>query len=176
MRTGYLPKEERKKILFLADDMRTHSGVGTMAREIIEGTCHRFNWIQVGAAVNNPDTGKILDMSEALKKITDVEDPFCQVYPYQGYGDSRIVRYLMDKEKPDAILIFTDPRYWQWLWQIEHEIRQEIPIAYLNIWDDLPFPMYNRPYYRSCDALFAISKQTYNINKEVLGRENVLEI
>jgi len=171
MRTGYLPKEERKKILFLADDMRTHSGVGTMAREIIEGTCHRFNWIQVGAAVNNPDTGKILDMSEALKKITDVEDPFCQVYPYQGYGDSRIVRYLMEKEKPDAILHFTDPRYWQWLYQIEHELRQEIPMFFYGIWDDLPFPYYNEPYYRSDDWIGAISKQTYNIVKQVCRKE-----
>ncbi len=67
MRPGYLPKEQRKKILFLADDMRTHSGVGTMAREIIEGTCHRYNWLQIGASVNNPDAGKILDMSEARK-------------------------------------------------------------------------------------------------------------
>ncbi len=34
---GYIPKDQRKKILFLADDMRVTSGVGTMAREIIEG-------------------------------------------------------------------------------------------------------------------------------------------
>jgi hypothetical protein len=46
---GYIPKDQRKKILFLADDMRVTSGVGTMAREIIEGTAHHFNWVQVGA-------------------------------------------------------------------------------------------------------------------------------
>ena len=40
---GYIPKDQRKKILFLADDMRVTSGVGTMAREIIEGTAHHFN-------------------------------------------------------------------------------------------------------------------------------------
>jgi hypothetical protein len=31
--------------------------------------------------------------------------------------------------------------------------------------------MYNKPYYESCDALLAISKQTENINRVVLGEE-----
>ncbi len=66
----------------------------------------------------------------------------------------------------------TDPRFWIWLYQIEREIRQQCPIAYLNIWDDLPYPMYNRAFYESCDLLLAISKQTMNINKWVLGPEN----
>jgi glycosyltransferase involved in cell wall biosynthesis len=74
-------------------------------------------------------------------------------------------------EKPDAIMIFTDPRYWIWLFQMEHEIRKEIPIIYLNIWDDLPYPMYNKSFYESCDCLLAISKQTENINHCVLGSE-----
>jgi len=167
MRNGYIPKADRKKIIFLADDMRTQSGIGTMAREIVEGTCHRYNWIQVGASVNNPDAGKILDMSEALSTITGVEDASVLVYPYQGYGDSRIIRHLMEKENPDAILHFTDPRYWMWLYQIEHEIRQTIPMFFYAIWDDLPFPYYNESYYRSDDWIGAISKQTYNIVKNV---------
>jgi len=33
--TQYIPQDQRKKILFLADDMRVTSGVGVMAREII---------------------------------------------------------------------------------------------------------------------------------------------
>jgi len=52
---------------------------------------------------------------------------------------------------------------------MENEIRRKIPMIYLNIWDDLPAPLYNEPYYESCDALMAISKQTLNINKLVLG-------
>ena len=65
---GYIPKDERKKILFLADDMRVTSGVGTMAREIIEGTAHRFNWVQVGAAVSHPEAGKVLDVSDGVNQ------------------------------------------------------------------------------------------------------------
>jgi hypothetical protein len=73
MRQGYLPKNERKKILLLSDDLRVTSGVGVMSREIVEGTCHRYNWIQVGAGVNHPDAGKILDLSEALKSEVGVD-------------------------------------------------------------------------------------------------------
>ena len=173
MRTGYIPKDERKKILFLADDMRVTSGIGVMTREIIEGTCHRYNWAHVGAGVNHPEAGKIVDISEALSKEANVEDAWCRIYPYNGYGDSRLIRQLIEIEKPDAILHFTDPRYWIWLYQMEHEIRQKMPILYYNIWDDLPYPKYNQGYYMSCDALFSISKQTYNLNKHVLGPDNM---
>jgi hypothetical protein len=71
---------------------------------------------------------------------------------------------------------FTDPRFWGWLYNIEHQIRSKIPLTYLDIWDDLPYPMWNKPFYKSCDALFAISKQTDNINKWVLGPENCTSI
>ena len=72
-------------------------------------------------------------------------------------------------EKPDALFLITDPRYWVWLFQMENEIRKHCPIIYLNIWDDYPAPLYNETFYESCDALLGISKQTVNINKLVLG-------
>jgi len=172
MRTGYIPKDQRKKILFLSDDMRVTSGIGVMSREIVEGTAHHFNWVQVGAGVNHPEAGKVLDLSDAMKQETGVDDPYVRIYPYNGYGDSRLIRQLIEIEKPDAILHFTDPRYWIWLYQMEHELRQKMPLFYYNIWDDLPYPFYNREYYMSCDSLFSISKQTYNINKQVLGVKN----
>jgi len=172
MRNGYIPREQRKKVLFLGDDFRVTSGIGVMSREIIEGTCHHFNWVQVGAGVNHPEAGKIVDLSQAISQETGVEDAWVRVYPYNGYGDSRLIRQLMETEKPDMILHFTDPRYWIWLYQMEHELRQKLPIMYYNIWDDLPYPMYNQGYYMSCDALFSISKQTYNLNKQVLGPQN----
>jgi len=76
---------------------------------------------------------------------------------------------MLEFEKPDVVMFFTDPRYWTWLFQIENEIRRQVPMVYLNIWDDYPAPMYNEPYYESCDGSMAISKQTLNINKIVLG-------
>jgi len=71
-------------------------------------------------------------------------------------------------EKPDAILHYTDPRFWIWFYNMEAEIRRDIPIFYYNIWDDLPDPQYNTNYYKSSDLLMGISKQTYGINKRLL--------
>jgi len=169
MKQGYIPKDKRKKILFMCDDIRMTSGISTMAREIVVGTSHRFNWVNLGGAINHPDQGKRLDISEDTNKINDIQDSSVYIYPISGYGTQEAVRQLIDIENPDAIMFFTDPRYWTWLFQMENEIRKKIPMIYLNIWDDLPAPLYNKSYYESCDTLMAISKQTLNINKMVLG-------
>ena len=169
MKEGYLPKEQRKKILLLCDDIRMHSGIATMAREFVLGTCHKYNWVNCGAAINHPEVGKRIDLSADTGNRAGVEDASVFLYPQNGYGDAMMVRNMLKTEKPDAVFIFTDPRYWEWLFQIENEVRAKVPLIYLNIWDDLPAPMYNEAYYESCDALLGISKQTTNINKIVLG-------
>ena len=140
-----------------------------MSKEIVMGTAHRFNWVQIGAAINHPDFGKILDLSESVNQNTGLIDANVRIIPNNGYGNMTFLRQIIQQEKPDAIFIFTDPRYWTWLFNAEREIRSKMPIIYLNIWDDLPYPMWNKPYYESCDGLLAISKQTYNINVQVLG-------
>lgn len=167
----WLPKDQRKKILLLSDDLRVHSGIGVMSRKIVEQTCGVFNWVQVGAAVNHPEAGKVIDVSDDVKNRMGVDDPYVRIYPQNGYGNSMLIRQLLEVEKPDAILHFTDPRYWIWLYQIEHEIRQKIPMMFYAIWDDLPYPYYNENYYRSDDGIFCISKQTYNIVKHVSRKE-----
>tara|TARA_B100000035_G_C21027084_1_gene566708 strand:- start:400 stop:1836 length:1437 start_codon:yes stop_codon:yes gene_type:complete len=169
MKEGYIPKEERKKIMFLCDDIRMHSGIATMAREIVLGSAHVFNWVNVGAAINHPEQGKRIDLSEDSNNRLNIPDASVFLYPQNGYGNPDIIRQLLKVEKPDAIFFFTDPRYWEWLFKMENEIRTKIPMVYLNIWDDLPAPMYNESYYESCDTLLAISKQTENINRIVLG-------
>ena len=171
MKEGYLPKEERKKIMFLCDDIRMHSGIATMAREIVLGTAHVFNWVNVGAAVNHPEVGKRIDLSQDSGNRLNISDASVFLYPQNGYGNPDIIRQIMKVEKPDAIFFFTDPRYWEWLFKMENEIRSKIPMVYLNIWDDLPAPMYNESFYESCDTLLAISKQTENINRIVLGEK-----
>jgi len=166
---SYVPPSERKKILLLCDDIRSHSGVGTVAREIVLNTCQHFNWVNVGAAVKHPEQGKRIDLSKDTSLNSGVEDAQVMVYPWSGYGDASLIRQLIKIEKPDAIFLITDPRYFTWLFQMENEIRKQIPIIYLNIWDDLPAPHYNKAYYESCDMLLGISKQTVFINNEVLG-------
>ena len=169
MKEGYIPQAQRKKILLLCDDIRMTSGISTMAREIVVGTSHHFNWVNLGGAIRHPDKGKRFDLNADTNKLNGIEDASVFLYPTDGYGTPELVKQIIDIEKPDAIMFFTDPRYWVWLFKIEHELRKKLPFIYLNIWDDLPYPMYNKSFYESCDALFAISKQTENINKCVLG-------
>ena len=165
----YLPKDKRKKILLICDDIRVHSGVATVAKEMVIHTCQHFNWVQIAGAMKHPDKGKKFDLSKSTNEQTGLDDSSVILYPADGYGDPDLIRQLIRIEKPDAIFIITDPRYFEWLFNIENEIRKTMPIIYLNIWDDYPAPLYNKAFYESCDALLAISKQTKNINEIVLG-------
>ena len=160
----------KKKILLLSDDLRLTSGIATVSRDMVIGTVHKYDWVQVGAAINHPEKGKVLDLSNDAKNITGVQDASIRIYCNDGYGDPFLIRNLIQSEKPDAILHFTDPRFWDWLYAMEHEIRTQIPLLYLNIWDDIPDPYWNKEAYSSCDLLMAISKQTYGINQRILNR------
>jgi glycosyltransferase involved in cell wall biosynthesis len=164
----HIPKDKRKKILLICDDIRVHSGVATVAKEIVTHTAHHFNWCQIAGSINHPEKGKRLDLSQNTNDLMGIKDSSIILYPSDGYGNSNMIREIIKLEKPDAIMLFTDPRYFMHIWNLEQEIRKSIPITYLNIWDDYPAPMYNRPYYEACDLLMGISKQTVNINKLVL--------
>lgn len=159
---------KKKKILLLSDDLRMSSGVATVSREIVLNTVQEFDWVQLGGAVKHPDEGKVFDLSIDVAKQTGVTDASVKIYASSGYGSPELLRELLYREKPDAILHFTDPRFWIWLYQIEHEIRQQVPLMFYTIWDSTPYPRYNQPYYESCDLLMCISKQTHNIVKQVL--------
>jgi len=172
MKKGYIPRDQRKKIMLLGDDIRTHSGIGTMSREIVMNTSHRFNWVNLGGAVKHPDAGKGFNLSDEVNRITNLTDSDVKVLACDGYGNSSILRSVIEQENPDAILHFTDPRYWIWMYQMENEIRQNIPLIFYTIWDDLPYPFYNKNYYRSDDMLLCISKQTKNIVENVLKQNN----
>ena len=157
----------KKKILLLSDDLRMTSGIATVSKEFVFGTMDKFDWIQLGAAVKHPDQGKEIDLGEDVRKKTGIEDASLKIVPWTGYGDANILRQLIMRHQPDAILHFTDPRYWRWLYEIESEVRENIPILFYHIWDDLPDPHYNRNYYESCDWLGCISRQTYGIVNRV---------
>ena len=158
---------KKKKILLLSDDLRMASGIATMSKELVLGTVHKYDWFQVGAAINHPEAGRVLDVSEDIQKTYGIPDASVKILPWNGYGNADLIRQLINAEQPDAILHFTDPRYWTWLYDIEHEIRQNVPLLFYAIWDDLPDPLYNRNFYESCDWIGCISRQTYGIIKRL---------
>lgn len=157
----------KPRILLLSDDLRMTSGISTMSREFVMGTLDRFNWVQLGAGINHHEAGKFVDVNEDARQKTGIKDAELKIIPYNSYGDIVMLRKLLNEFKIDAILHFTDPHYWQWLYDAEHEIRQQVPILYYHIWDNLPDPIYNKDYYESCDWLGCISKLTYGIVNRV---------
>lgn len=169
MKAGYIKKEDRKKILFIGDDIRFFSGIATVSREIVLGTSHVFNYACIGGAIDHPDKNKRMDLSQSTDEIAGINDSSVVLYPTNGYGTADLIRQLISLEKPDVLVFITDPRYYEWLFRIEQEIRKTIPMVYINIWDCEPAPLYNKNYYRSCDTLLSISKQTKILNEVVLG-------
>jgi len=53
----YLPKDKRKKILLICDDIRVHSGIATVGKEIVIHTAQHFNWVQIAGAIKHPERG-----------------------------------------------------------------------------------------------------------------------
>ena len=135
LKEGYIERSKRKKIILLGDDIRFFSGIATVTREIVLGTAHRYNYASVGGAINHPDKGKRFDLCQSTNEIIGINDADVMLYPTDGYGDSTLIRQMIKHEKPDAIFFVTDPRYYGWLFEIEHEIRSQIPMIYLQIWD-----------------------------------------
>ena len=107
---------KKKKILLLADDLRMHSGIATVSREIVLNTVKEFDWVQLGAALKHPDQGKVFDLSQDVARQTGVADANVKLYASTGYGNPDVLRELIQIEQPDAILHFTDPRFWGWLY------------------------------------------------------------
>lgn len=181
MNTIQLPKlrkvtarRDKKKILLICDDIRFFSGVATIAREIVIGTVHEFDWVQLAAALQHPDHSKRIDLSQDIAKETGVDDAYVMQYCHTGYGNPNVIREIIGIEKPDALFLITDPRFFGHVWEMEHELRNKlkIPVVYLNIWDNLPYPYWNSAAYASCDLLLAINRQTEVINKKVLDWHN----
>ena len=161
----------KKKIMLFSDDLRMSSGVGTVSKNFVLGTMDKYDWVQIGGAIRHPEEGKVVDMNDSVREETGIEDASLKIYPISGYGNQELLRQLMNIEKPDAILHYTDPRFWVWLYQMEHEIRQSIPIFYYNIWDDRPTPRYNEFFYESCDLIMNISKQTVAMVKDAARKK-----
>ena len=105
----------KKKILLMSDDLRMTSGVGTMSKEFVLGTVHHYDWVQIGGAITHPEEGKIVTMDEDVRSMTGVEDAKLTIYPISGYGSQELLREIVSREKPDAIMHYTDPRFWRWL-------------------------------------------------------------
>lgn len=144
---------EKKKILVISDHPMAPSGVGTQTKYFIEAllATGRYKFVCLGGAVKHNNYQP--------QKVEGFGDDWV-IHPVDGYGDPQIIRSALAVEKPDLIWFMTDPRFYEWLWDIENEIRSAVPMLYYHVWDNFPPPMFNRASYLSTDVIVSISKLT----------------
>lgn len=92
-------------------------------------------------------------------------NPDFLIMPVDGFGSRELIRQALLTERPDALFIFTDPRQFVWLFEIEDEIKQICPIVYWHVWDNDPYPSFNKPFYDSTELINCISWKTYELIK-----------
>ena len=90
---------KKKKILLLSDDIRMHSGVATVSKDIVFGTLKEYDWVQISGAIKHPEKGKIVDMSKGLEEF-GIKDGYLKLYPVDGYGDPDVLRKYWHLKNP----------------------------------------------------------------------------
>lgn len=148
--------DKKIKILTLSDHPMSPSGVGTQSKYIIEGLLKtgKYSFVSLGGAIKHPDY---------RPQRTEEWGEDWTIFPVDGYGTQEMIRSIMRTERPDILWFMTDPRFWGWLWQMENEIRPNIPMVYYHVWDNYPYPSFNRKFYLSNDHIATISKLTDDI-------------
>lgn len=151
---------EKKKILFISDHPLAPSGVGTQTKYVIESLMQtgRYKVVCLGGAMKH--------QNYSVQKVSPWGEDWV-VYPVDGYGTPEMIRSALFNERPDMIWFMTDPRFYGWLWSMENEIRPHIPMVYYHVWDNYPYPTYNKSFYDSTDVIASISKVTHDIVNNV---------
>ena len=108
MKEGYIPQADRKKILLLCDDIRFTSGISTMAKEIVIGTAHHFNWVNLGAAIQHPDQGKRFDICQDTNLLAGISDASVFIVPISGYGTPELLRQVIDSGNVPIVRTITN--------------------------------------------------------------------
>lgn len=137
----------------LSDHPLSTSGVGTQARWLISGlvATSRYSFKCFGGAVKHEDYSTV------------TVNPDFIIKPTNGFGDKNMLRSALAQEQPDVLLLFTDPRFFIWTWEMEDEIHSVCPIAYNHLWDNPPWPEFNRVLYESTDLVNCINYPTYDM-------------
>jgi glycosyltransferase involved in cell wall biosynthesis len=148
------------KILTLSDHPLSPSGVGTQTKYVIVELLKtgRYEFISLGGAIKHENYQPI--------QVEEFKDSWT-IFPVDGYGDPDTIRSILRTHKPDILWFMTDPRFYSWLWQAENEIRSLVPMVYYHVWDNYPYPEFNKIWYDSTDVVATISKLTSDIVQTV---------
>lgn len=157
---------KKKKILALCDHALSFSGVGTQAYHLFQGLLDtgEYQIRSFGAAVKHADYTTV--SVPPLKANSKWSEGDFIIKPIDGFGNPDMLRQALVTERPDVLFLFTDPRFFLWVWEMEEEVHQICPIVYWHVWDNEPWPEYNRVLYDSTDLINCHSHLTYSmVNK-----------
>ena len=148
--------QKKLKVLVLSDHALSTSGVGTQTRHLLNGLIEKGCWTfrQFGAAMKHSDYRTVVVNEDLIIK------------PIDGFGNPEMLRVALATEKPDLLFIFTDPRFFVWLFEMEDEIHQICPIVWWHVWDNYPYPKFNETFYQSTDLINCHSYMTYEMLKD----------
>ena len=151
---------DKIKIFTISDHPLSPSGVGTQTKYIIEGMLKtgKYQFVSFGGAIKHPAHDP---------QHTEEWGQDWIIWPVDGYGNADMVRAMIHQQKPDILWFMTDPRFYTWLWDIEHEVRAHLPMVYYHVWDNYPYPSFNKVWYNSTDHIACISKLTHDIVQTV---------
>jgi glycosyltransferase involved in cell wall biosynthesis len=141
----------KRKIFLISDHSLSTSGVGTQSHYLINGliATGKYSFICFGAALRHDD----------YKQIT--VNPDYIIKPIEGFGTIEQLRLVLSQERPDAMMLFTDPRFFIDKFEHSDEIHQICPLIYNHLWDNGPPPTFNKVLYESCDLINCINYHTY---------------
>lgn len=124
-----------------------------MARFLVDGlvATGKYTFRCLGGAIKHPNYNTVM------------VNPDFIIRPVDGFGNHEMIRNILITERPDALLLFTDPRQFMWLWEIEDEIHQFCPITYWHVWDNDPYPSFNDVWYKSTDLINCLSHKTFEL-------------
>ena len=156
-------QQKKKKILMLSDHALSTSGVGCQSRYLIQGLIDKGCWTvrQFGAAMKH-------NSYEPIQV-----NPDFMIKPIDGFGNREMLLQAIASEKPDVLLLFTDPRFFIYVWEMHDEINKICPIAYWHVWDNRPTPTFNRVLYEATDLINCHSHLTHEMVQEIVpGKTN----
>lgn len=147
---------KKYKILTISDHILHNSGVAIQTKYIIEHLLKtgKFQVLSISVALRHESMVPV--------KTQEYGDDLL-IIPALRYDDQNLIRQILDAEKPDALWIMTDPRFYLGLFAMAGEVKRYCPILWNCIWDNPPTPWYNKPLYDCIDFFGCINKVMWNI-------------
>jgi glycosyltransferase involved in cell wall biosynthesis len=144
---------DKIKVLFVTDDIRMPTGVGIQAQKLMLGL------LKTGKYTVSSIAGSLRKQNPQPVLFKDIK-----LYPTSdAYGNPNLLRTVMNIEKPDILVLFSDPRFFDYIFMMDSEIRTKTKIVLYHTWDNSPFPKFNMPYYLACDSIVTISKFSHDL-------------